>query len=130
MDNAKAVATVQRIYGDLPPGHHLSAQRLEDSALWTVVPVDEHNRPYPGGSHLVGTDGRVWAISSNPAIHNRNLAARSVQALYEAGVTDRVDDEQFSAWLVAETRRQAAVVPDLVASVVAGSLRASRPKLP
>lgn len=130
MDKAKAVASVQEIYGEIPPGHHLSGQRVGDSTLWTVFAVDEHDRPYPGGNHLVGADGRVWAISSNPGIHDSDLAMRSIQALYEAGVTDRVNDEQFSARLVAETQRRASAIPDLVAAVVAGSFRTSRPTLP
>ena len=113
MDESEAVASVERVSGALPLGHRFSARPATPPTLWAVVPVDDEGRPYVGGSHLVGPDGRVWSVSGNPGIHDTGLAAHAIARLYEAGVTDRVEDEHFADWLMEETQRRGSAVPTL-----------------
>jgi hypothetical protein len=118
------------MYGELPVGHSFRATQIAATVLWTVVPVDDEERPYAGGQSIVGPDRRVWAISSNPGIHDSDLAVDALQALYHADVAHRVEADHFHEWLSSETRRRNGLIPALVAAAVDGSMMKTNRRLP
>lgn len=91
---------------------------------------DAEGRPAAGGSWLVGPDERVFFISSNPGIHDWQLASRILTTLYREGVGAAVDPDVFSDGLKRLTEDREQLVRSVVAEAKAGSLRVVRRTLP
>jgi hypothetical protein len=97
---------------------------LGDSGLYSAALVDDSGRPEAGAATLIGPDGRIWVLSSNPGIHDYDLAVSLLQDAYKSGHVDYLDTELFAArvgeltWDRWEARRA------FLADLRAGSLRA------
>ena len=78
----------------------------------------------------MGDDGKVWALSSNPAIHDWPLAVRILDRLYGEALAAQVDPEVFSERLCLITEAQARLEDDALRDARAGILRRPRRVLP
>lgn len=119
------------------PGTRLKAQTIQDTGLWAVelfgpivadAATDE--RPAVGAAFVVGPDGQLFVLSSNPAFHEYPLCIDLIDRLYRDRVADRVDAQMFVDRLQQVTEQRQALVRDLFRDVVAGSVRNRERHLP
>ncbi len=122
MDAKAAAAAVEHLYGELPKGHRALARPVEGTPLWSVGLVDDFGW---NGVRRRGVYRRAGcaglAYSSNPGLHDPELAIRAVALLYDKGVGDRVDEEYFGTWLRTESQRRHDALCQLVDDAVGGS---------
>lgn len=115
---------------EIPANGTLIASAVADGALWSVHIEDAQGRPAAGGAWLVGPDAQVFSISSNPGIHDWELAKRLLAAIYREGVAVAVDPGIFADRLRRLTEEREALVSEVLAEAKAGSLRPLRRTLP
>ncbi|WP_332642876.1 hypothetical protein [Aeromicrobium sp.] len=80
---------------------------------------------YAGGATLVGPDERAWTLSSNPGIHDYDLAVRLLEAAYNSGCVHALDPGMFADRLAEITQRRIDDEDTVLKDVRAGSLRGS-----
>jgi len=105
------------------PDAQIKARERPDGVIWTVAVLDEQDRPEPGAGYFVGPDLRLWQISSNPSIHDYDLALNLLSAAYQEGLADHLDEEMFTERVHQLTRSRRDEVRQFVADLLAGSLR-------
>jgi hypothetical protein len=113
---------------DLPQGHNVVAHRLPNRMLWSVSVSDETGSPYVGAVNLVGPDGRLWTLSSNPGIHDFGPAVDLLDRAYREGLTDQLDDDQFVSHVREVTESREAQTRQFIADLRSGSLRTPKPR--
>jgi hypothetical protein len=124
---AEAAAVVKRQH-DLPQGHNVVAHRLPNRMLWSVSVNDETGSPYVGAVNLVGPDGRLWTLSSNPGIHDFDLAVDLLDRAYREGLADQLDGDQFVSRVRKVTESREAQMRQFIADLRGGSLRTPKPR--
>ena len=72
---------------------------------------------------MVGNDGKVWPLSSNPAIHDWDLAVSLLNGMYREGLSAYVAPEAFSDRLRQVTEHRLALEADVIRDARAGALR-------
>ena len=129
-----AVAAVIRELGPPPTDGKYVAQPFGDTLLNAVSTQDAQDRGFPfvwaGGGWLVGPDGKVFALSSNPAMQDWDLAAKLLDRLYFEGLADRVEPIKFAERLRAITEESQAMEAQVIHDARGGSLRSSTRTLP
>lgn len=80
--------------------------------------------PYPGTATVIGPDETVSVWSSNPAIHDFDLAVLLLEVAYESGFADHLDQEAFKHRLSELTEPRNQDVRHFLADLRSGSLRA------
>ena len=125
---AEAAAALGVRPDDLPPGHNVVARRLPNRVLWSVKVNDEAGRPYAGAANLVGPDGRLWTLSSNPAIHDFDLAVELLDYAYREGLADHLGPDQFETRVREVTESREAQKRQFISDVRSGSLRTPEPR--
>ena len=109
----------------------VGAQLLPGTPLWSVQAFDEQGRPNAGAGYFVGPDRRLWQISSNPGIHDYDLAVSLLGYAYREGLATRLDEDLFSARLREITESRESEVRRFAADLRGGALRhASERRLP
>ncbi len=105
-------------------GFEFHAVRLGGTELWAVGVAEEASgMPLAGTMTVVGPDRRVWRFSSNPGIHDPQLVAASLAALYREGVTDLVEDARLADRIAEATQARRVQEREIVTDAQAGSLR-------
>ena len=97
--------------------------------LWSVVAVDDEGRPVAGGGWLVGDDGKVWSLSSNPGIHDWDMGARLLARLYSEGLASRVEPASFSERLREVTEMRLALEAEVLSDARAGALNGRKDRV-
>jgi hypothetical protein len=82
-----------------------------------------------GADYLIGPDGRVWTVSSNGSIHDRQLTLDLLHATYQEQLEAHLDPVKFADRLAELTASLIAAQREFVADVRAGVLR-YHPKRP
>lgn len=123
MDAERAIACLSAATGPLPEGFSHRVRRVGDGILWAGSCVDGLGRPNPGSAWLIGPDGRLWVISSNPGIHNYDLAVQLLEAAYRLGSAEHLDPDIFGDRLKQLTQRRVEDVREFLRDLRAGSLR-------
>jgi hypothetical protein len=113
---------------DLPQGHKVVAHRLPNRVVWSVSVNDETGSRYVGAVNLVGPDGRLGALSSNPAIHDFDLAVDLLDRAYLEGLADQLDRDQFVNRVHEVTESRQAETRQFIADLRSGSLRTPKPR--
>lgn len=129
LSKAEAVSAVQQLHGETTHRGRLQAVR-QGERLWSVTLVDADDGPSAGGAWLVGPDYKVFAISSNPAIHDWRLAIRLLDAVYAADVAEAVEPAAFEKRLRTVTEEREALAKQVLADARAGALRTVTRHLP
>jgi len=129
LSQSEAVTAVRQVLGEPTRGGELRAVQ-QGERLWSVSLIEPDGRPSAGGAWLVGPDGKVFSISSNPGIHDWPLALRLLDEVYRAGVDHAVEPAAFEHRLRTLTEEREALVKRVLADARAGSLRASTRQLP
>ncbi|WP_157514884.1 hypothetical protein [Nocardioides sp. J54] len=124
----RAAAALANAIGEDFDVEALRVRSVGSGVLWSGSVVDSDEMPLPGGSWLIGPDGRTYPVSSNPGIHDAELAIELLEAAYRDGLASRLDAGKFSERLSQITQRRAAEVKEFVDDVRGGSLRASGPR--
>lgn len=122
VDEAAACAALAPRFPGLPEGHQIKADRLPNTALWTVQVYDEEGRPYAGEAYLVGPDGRLWELSSNAAFHDPDLAIRLLDMAYASDFADRLDPRRFADRVGQLTEAREQAVSDFLHDLRSGAL--------
>lgn len=126
IDADRAIAIARDRWSPLPDGHTIVATPLPGDHLVSVALIDEDQRPESGAVTVIGPDERVWTWSSNPGIHDLDLAVALIHVAYEEGMADLVDDREFTQRLTNLTARRHEDVRQFKADLLAGSLRPPR----
>lgn len=116
-----ARALLRTRVGALPDGHDIRLIQV-GTLLWRGFCVG-NGHPYVGGSFLISPDERVWTVSSNPGIHDSDLAVRLLERAFDEGIGDRLDPQKFSDRLHAMTERREDELREFVSDVRGGTLR-------
>jgi hypothetical protein len=109
--------------GPLAAGHTVRASRLRGTPLWQACREDGGGIPYIGVGCFVGPDGRVWTTSSNPSIHDCDLAIRLLTAVYAQGLESYLSDDKFGDRLQTITQERAVAERQFIADVRGGAMR-------
>lgn len=81
-----------------------------------------------GAVNLVGPDGRLWTLSSNPGIHDFDMAVDLLDRAYREGFADQLDGDQFLSRVREVTESREAQTRQFIADLRSGSLRTSKPR--
>lgn len=100
----------------------------QDGQLWSVAVFDSSGMVEPGGGWLVGPDGKAFSISSNPGIHDRDLAARLLNRMYEDGIAHAVEPAVFASRLQEVTHQRETLADEVLREARAGALRTKPPR--
>ena len=120
---AEAADVRRQALGDMPEGDRVEAHAVADSDLWSVTPMDSQGRPYAGSAMFVGPDRRLWTLSSNPGIHDTELATSLLAAAYREHLTDRLDETLFAERVGRMTAEGLAAKREFMTDLVGGALR-------
>ena len=123
INRAQAAAVLGAQVPDLPEGHRVTATRVPHRALWSVQVLDEFDCPYPGAFNLVGPDGRLWQLSSNPFVNDFDLAIELLDSAYDRGLADLLDDRLFGIRVQEMTQFRSDQVRQFEVDLLAGNLR-------
>ena len=124
-----ARALLRTRVGDWPDGPEFRLVEVR-RLLWRGFCVD-NGWPYAGGSFLVTPDARLWSVSSNPGIHDSDLAEDLLERAFFEGIGERLDQEMFSARLGDMTEQRQVAIREFFADLRGGDLRGqSERKLP
>src|SRR5688500_9696612 len=80
-DDAKAIDAFLALLGLLARARSVIATP-EGERLWGVNGTDENGMSYAGSAIFVGPDERLWSFSSNPSIHDYDVAIALLDLAY------------------------------------------------
>lgn len=105
------------------PSDSLKVQPVGKGVIWTGTQVDDHGLPLAGGCWLIGPDSKTYAISSNPGIHDFDLAVRLLELAYRDSLAEFLDPDRFGERLRQMTERRSQDLADFVSDLRGRSLR-------
>lgn len=120
---AEVIDAARSFLGDGFGGHDVRAVEDRNTGIWSVGIVDSNGMVEAGAVILVGPDKRVWSFSSNPSIHDRELAMTVLSELYRRGVADSVESQVLACRIAELTSLRREHSDDLIKAAEAGELR-------